>query len=177
MSTKYSRYSANNSATAHDAPAGAPRGEAAGAAAEANTIQGAVEETKIDYNALDNTLGGQLIQAGYIFAILAARSAPARLALGAANLAAIGVFNAFAEDQRHDLTARVEAEQGEQESVALSWGLLGGMAAGAVAAGAVASRTLSGVADWLGRRGVAKPNALLGLAGAAGYIAAKQRRS
>lgn len=177
MSTKYSRYSAKNSATAHDAPAGAPRGEAAGAAAEANTIQGAVEETKIDYNALDNTLGGQLIQAGYIFAILAARSAPARLALGAANLATIGVFNAFAEDQRHDLTARVEAEQGEQESVALSWGLLGGMAAGAVAAGAVASRTLSGVADWLGRRGVAKPNALLGLAGAAGYIAAKQRRS
>ena len=177
MSTKYTRYSATNSDQSSAAAGTAAGSAAAGTAPEANTIQDAVDETKIDYNALDNTLGGQLIQAGFIFAILAARSAPTRLALGAANLATIGVFNAFAEDQRHDLTARVEAEQGEQESVALSWGLLGGVAAGAVAAGAVASRTLSGMADWLGRRGVAKPNALLGAAGAAAYIAAKQRRS
>lgn len=102
----------------------------------AETIQDAVDEARIDYNALDNTLGGQLVQAGFIFAMLAARSAPVRLALGAANLAA-----------------------------------------GTVAAGAAVSRAVSVVADRLGERGVAKPNALLGLAGAAAYVAAKQRRA
>ena len=143
----------------------------------AGTIQDAVDEARIDYNALDNTLGGQLVQAGFIFAILAARSVPARLALGAANLAAVAVCNAFDEDPRNDLTAVVEAEQGEQESLAVSWGVLGGVAAGTVAAGAAVSRAVSVVADRLGERGVAKPNALLGLAGAAAYVAAKQRRA
>lgn len=143
----------------------------------AGTIQDAVDEARIDYNALDNTLGGQLVQAGFIFAILAARSVPARLALGAANLAAVAVCNAFDEDPRNDLTAVVEAEQGEQESLAVSWGVLGGLAAGAVAVGAAASRAVSVVADWLGERGLPKPNALLGLAGAATYVAAKQRRA
>lgn len=147
------------------------------AAQNAGTIQDAVDEARIDYNALDNTLGGQLVQAGFIFAILAARSVPARLALGAANLAAVAVCNAFDEDPRNDLTAVVEAEQGEQESLAVSWGVLGGLAAGAVAAGAAASRAVSVAADWLGARGVSKPNALLGLAGAAAYVATKQRRA
>lgn len=141
------------------------------------TIQSAVGEPEIDYNALDNTFAGQLVQAGFIYAILAARSTRTRVGLGVANLATIAVCNAFDEDPRNDLTARVEAAQGEEESVALSRAVLAGLSAGAIVLGGAASRGVSAAAGWLGKRGVTRPNSLLGLAGAAAYVAAKRARA
>jgi len=140
------------------------------------TIQEAVDETQIDYNALDNTLGGQVIQAGFIAAFFATRSVPARVGLGILNLTTVGLFNAFDEDPRNDLTSRVDAEQGEDESVALSWGVLAGLGAGTIAALTLAAKAQSGIAGWLAGRGVAKPDALIGLAAGGAYLAAKQLR-
>ncbi|QYH18949.1 hypothetical protein JKI95_06315 [Corynebacterium aquatimens] len=146
------------------------------------TIQDAVDETRIDYNALDNTFAGQLIQAGFIAALAAApgftsRPALARLLLAGANVTTIACFNAFDEDPRNDLTAVVDAEQAEQESVALSWGVLAALGAAATAGVAAAVKIVDGVASRLGQAGVDKPNALVGCAAAAGYIVAKQLRT
>ena len=129
-------------------------------------------QERIDYNALDNTFAGQCIQAGFIAALAAFPKV--RLPLLVANVATVAAFNAFDENPRNDLTALVDEEQGEDESVALSWGVIGAVAAGSLAAFAVASRLVDGVAKGLGTRGVAKPNALVGAAAAATYLAVKQ---
>lgn len=146
------------------------------------TIQDQAGEARIDYNALDNTAAGQLIQAGFMFAFCAAPDFTrhpgwARGAIAAANLITVGVFNAFDEDPRNDLTAAVEAEQGELESVALSWGVVGGLGAGAVAAGLALSGTIRVVASALSRRGADKPYALAGLMAATAYVAAERQRT
>ena len=87
------------------------------------------------------------------------------------------MFNAFDEDPRNDLTAAVEAEQGELESVALSWGVVGGLGAGAVAAGLALSGTIRVVASALSRRDADKPYALAGLMAATAYVAAERLRT
>lgn len=139
------------------------------------------EQTPIDYNALDNTFAGQLIQAGFIAALCAApafakRPGRARCGIAAANLAAVAVFNAFDEDPRNDLTAAVEAEQGEQDNVAMSWGVLAAVAACGAGLVAGASAAVDAVAKGLGKAGVDKPYALTGAAVGAAYVVAKQLR-
>lgn len=146
------------------------------------TIQDQAGEARIDYNALDNTASGQLIQAGFIFAFCAAPDFTrhpgwVRAAITAANLITIGVFNAFDEDPRNDLTAAVEAEQGELESVALSWGVVGGLSAGAVAAGGALTGVVRVVASTLRRKGADKPYTLAGLMAAIAYVAAERLRT
>lgn len=145
------------------------------------TIQQQVDETRIDYNALDNTLGGQLIQAGFIAALVAApgftqRPTLARAVLTAANLTTIALFNAFDEDPRNDLTAVIEEEQGETQGVALSWGVLAALGAGAACTIAAAGLAADCVAQGLKNVGVDKPHALAGCAAAGAYVVAKQLR-
>lgn len=130
------------------------------------------QEERIDYNALDNTFAGQCIQAGFIAALAAFPAA--RLPLIAANVATIAAFNAFEEDTRHDLTAVVDDEQSEDDSVALSWGVIAAVAAGAGGVLGFGARLVDGVASGLGKRGVDKPNALVGCSLAALYLAVKQ---
>ena len=132
----------------------------------AETIQDTVDEARIDYNALDNTLGGQLVQAGFIFAMLAARSAPVRLALGAANLAAVAVCNAFDEDPRNDLTARVD-ESSETASPNRTWAVLAGGTALLIGGVRLSIAVQNKLAESLRRRGAKRPHTLLGLGAAA----------
>lgn len=136
----------------------------------------------IDYNALDNTFAGQLIQAGFIAALVAApgvthRPALARTLLAAANVGAVALFNAFDEDPRNDLTAVIDAEQDELESVAMSWGVLAALGAGAAAALTAAAKTVDAVTAGLKKAGVGKPYALAGCAAGAAYVVAKQLRT
>lgn len=138
------------------------------------TIQDTAHETRIDYNALDNTFAGQCIQAGFIAALTACPGARVPLAL--ANAVTIAAFNAFEEDKDHDLTAVVDEEQGEEESVGLSWGVLAGLAAGAAGALWATGKAVDAVAAGMGKRGVDKPEALLSAVLAASYLAAKQLR-
>lgn len=131
-----------------------------------------ITEERIDYNALDNTFAGQCIQAGFIAALVAFPAA--RLPLLALNAGTIAVFNAFDEDPRNDLTAVVDDEQGEEDSVALSWGVIGVVAVGAFGAFTLASRLVDGVVAGLGKRGVDKPKPWVAGALAATYLAVKQ---
>ena len=98
----------------------------------------------------------------------------ARRLLGAANLATIAAFNAFDEDPRNDLTAVLESEQGEAESIATTWFTIGGIAVAAVGAFAAGGQAQKKLAGWLGRRGVAKPNVAIGTVAALAYLGAKQ---
>lgn len=144
-----------------------------------DTIQTLVDEPTIDYNALDDTFGGQCIQAAYILAAASVpdfttRKALAWTLLGAANLATIAAFNAFDEDPRNDLTAVLESEQGEAESIATTWLTIGGIAVAAVGAFAAGVQAQKKLAGWLGRRGVAKPNVAIGTVAALAYLGAKQ---
>lgn len=138
------------------------------------TIQDTAHEQRIDYNALDNTFAGQCIQAGFIAAFAAWPAA--RVPLVVANAATIAAFNAFAEDKDNDLTAVVDEEQGEEESVGLSWAVLAGLAAGAAGTCWATAKAVDAVAAGVGKRGVDKPEALLGASLAAAYLAAKRLR-
>ncbi len=127
---------------------------------------------KIDYNALDNTFGGRLIQAGFItgwYALgdITERTAAARTALVAANLATIAAFNAFDEDPANDLTATVHGEGSPAKTWAVISGL-GATAAGVTAASSVLHRS---AAQALRRRGISRPWTLMGVVVAAGYLA------
>ncbi|MDY5784833.1 hypothetical protein [Corynebacterium sp.] len=132
-------------------------------------------EQRIDYNALDNSFGGRLIQAGFIVGFYAAGDLTrhviaARLALAAANLGVVAAFNAFDEEPGNDLTS-VARDGG---SPAQTWALLGG--AGAAAAGVAVASTWAhrAVARSLARRGVNTPWTAMGAVVAAGYLAATQ---
>lgn len=129
---------------------------------------------KIDYNALDNTFGGQLIQAGFVFgwyalADVTEHVAAARTALVAANLATIAAFNAFDEDPANDLTTAVHGEAGP----AKTWAVIGGLGAAAVGVTAVSAKLNRAAAVALRRRGVDTPWTLMGAVVAGGYLVAK----
>ncbi|WJY67072.1 hypothetical protein [Corynebacterium auris] len=133
---------------------------------------------KIDYNALDNTFGGQLIQAGFILAIYAAGDLPRRTGLTraglvAGNIAAIGVFNAFDEDPANDLTAVVSERGSRAGGPAATWALIGGLAGAGLGAAALAARAHRAAARALARRGVGAPWTLIGALAAGGYLAVK----
>lgn len=138
------------------------------------TIQDSAHEERIDYNALDNTFAGQCIQAGFIAAFAALPAA--RVPVVLANVVTIAAFNAFDEDKANDLTAVVDEEQGEEDSVGLSWGVLAGLAAGAAGACWAAAKAVDAVAAGMGKRGVDKPEALLGVGLGAAYLAAERFR-
>ena len=78
---------------------------------EQKTVQEQTGETRIDYNALDNTTGGRVIQAAFAGVFTAVpdyvQSTPARVASWAAVTAAfagtVAAFNAFDEDPRTGL--------------------------------------------------------------------------
>lgn len=136
----------------------------------AETVREQTGETRIDYNALDNTTGGRLLQAAFAVAFTAvpdyARSKPARLASWAAVAAAftgtVAVFNAFDEDPRNDLTARVE-HTAETGSPAKTWALLGGVLALTIGGARLSIAVQNKFAGALRRRGAKRPNTLLGL--------------
>lgn len=129
----------------------------------------------VDYNALDNTLAGRLISAGFIFAITAAPDYTEKLALtwsvlGASYLGAVATANAFDEDPRNDLTAIIEEEQGEAESVATTWITLAGLGAVVVGSVAVSWQAQKALGNWMKKKGVEKPHTWLGAAAAALYL-------
>lgn len=136
----------------------------------------------IDYNALDDTLGGQIAQAGFIAAMFAVPDviqgrggrAAAWTGLAAANLATIAVMNAVDEDPRNDLTAAVERAPGETGSPARTWAVLGGGAAAFAASALVTVKVYGALAGWLRRRGAGRPYTLMGCAAGAGYLVAKR---
>lgn len=141
---------------------------------EQKTVQEQTGETRIDYNALDNTTGGRVIQAAFAGVFTAVpdyvQSTPARVALWAAVTAAfagtVAAFNAFDEDPRNDLTARVEHSP-ETGSPVQTWALIaGGLAlfAGGVRLNIAVQKKLAAA---LRRRGAKRPNTLLGLGAAA----------
>ena len=138
------------------------------------TVQEQTGEERIDYNALDNTTGGRLIQAAFAVAFTAvpdyAQSTPARVAswggISAAFAGAVAAFNAFDEDPRNDLTARVENTP-ETGSPAKTWGLLLGGLALLVGSTRLSIAVQSKLADALRRRGAKRPNTVLGLIGGA----------
>lgn len=137
----------------------------------------------IDYNALDDTLAGQLAQAGFIVAMFAVPDfvqsrggrAAAWTGLAAANLAIIAVINSFDEDPRNDLTAAVERAPGETGAPAQTWAVLGAGAAVFAASALLTASFCRSVAGWLRGRGVTRPHTLMGAVAAAGYVAAQQR--
>lgn len=134
------------------------------------TIQEQTGDDRIDYNALDNTTGGRLIQAAFAGVFTAVpdyvQSTPARVvswaALTAAFAGTVAAFNSFDEDPRNDLTARV-GQTAETGSPAQTWALIGG----GLALAAVGVRLIIAVQEKLSgalrRRGVKRPNTLLGL--------------
>ncbi|SDS63718.1 hypothetical protein [Corynebacterium timonense] len=136
------------------------------------------DDSATDYNALDNTLGGQAAQAAFILAYYAAGDLTrgtglTRAGLAAANLALVAAFNAFDEDPANDLTT-VLRERGEGTAgPAATWAALGGVAGVAVGAAVVGARLHRAAARWLSRRGVGAPWTLMGVVAAGGYLAAK----
>ena len=138
------------------------------------TVQEQTGEERIDYNALDNTTGGRLIQAAFAVAFTAVpdyvRSTPGRVAAWVGIAAAFGgtvaAFNAFDEDPRNDLTARVENTP-ETGSPAKTWGLLLGGLALLVGGTRLSIAVQRKLADALRRRGAKRPNTVLGLIGGA----------
>lgn len=117
-----------------------------------------------DYNALDDTLAGQCVQAGFIAAFCAFPAA--RVPLAVANVAAVAAANARAEDSEHDLTAHVDEAQGEDDAVVLSWAVIAGVAAAGAAGLWAAGKAADLVARKLGK--------WTGPALGAAYLAAKQ---
>lgn len=145
------------------------------------TIQEITGETRVDYNALDNTTGGRLIQAAFAGVFTAVpdyvHSTPARVVswvgIAAAFTGTVAAFNAFDEDPRNDLTATVERTSGTG-SPAKTWGLLAGGAAlliGSIRLGIAVEKKM---AEGLRRRGVKRPYTLLGAGGAALLFAATE---
>ncbi|WP_342318830.1 hypothetical protein [Corynebacterium mayonis] len=130
---------------------------------------------QIDYNALDNTFAGQLIQAGFIVGFYAVgdltrHPLTARAVVAAANLATIAAFNAFDEVVENDLTTVVQNEGGP----AASWAVLGGLTAVAVGLTFASASGHRAIARSLRRRGVSAPWSTMGAVAAAGYLAYKQ---
>lgn len=147
----------------------------AGAAGNtAQTVQEQTGETRVDYNALDNTTGGRLIQAAFAGVFTAVpdyvHSAPARVAswvaVAVAFTGTVAAFNAFDEDPRNDLTARVE-HTADAGSPAKTWALAAGGLALTVGGARLGIATQKKLADTLRRRGTKRPNTLLGLGAAA----------
>ena len=138
------------------------------------TIQEQAGETRIDYNALDNTTGGRLIQAAFAGAFHAvpdyATSTPARVLSWVSIIAAfggtVGAFNAFDEDPRNDLTARVD-QTPETGSPAKTWAILAGGAALFIGGIRLNIAVQKKLARALRRRGAKRPNTLIGLGVAA----------
>lgn len=140
---------------------------------------------RIDYNALDNTLGGRFIQAGFIvgyyaIADVTERVACSRAALAAANLAVVVAFNAFDEDPANDLTALVEEHASAGNDTPLTggpvktWAVLGGLGAAAVGVSVASGKAHRACAEALRSRGVRAPWTLMGAVAAAGYLAVKE---
>lgn len=141
---------------------------------KAGTVQEQTGETHIDYNALDNTTGGRLIQAAFAGVFTAVpdyvQSTPARVvswtALTAAFAGTVAAFNAFDEDPRNDLTARVE-QTAETGSPAKTWAIAAGGLAMVIGGMRVNIAVQKKLSEALRRRGVKRPNTLLGLGAAA----------
>lgn len=137
---------------------------------EQKTVQGQTGEERIDYNALDNTTGGRLIQAAFAVALTAvpdyARSTPARIAswvgLTAAFAGTVAAFNAFDEDPRNDLTAQVE-NSSDTASPARTWAVLVVGIALLIGGVRLSLAVQNKLADALRRRGVKRPHTVLGL--------------
>lgn len=137
---------------------------------EQKTVQGQTGEERIDYNALDNTTGGRLIQAAYAVAFTAVpdyvRSTPARVAswvgLTAAFAGTVAAFNAFDEDPRNDLTAQVE-HSSDTASPARTWALLVGGIALLIGGVRLSLAVQNKLADALRRRGAKRPHTVLSL--------------
>ncbi|SDM04554.1 hypothetical protein SAMN04488535_1697 [Corynebacterium mycetoides] len=133
----------------------------------------------IDYNALDDTLAGQLAQGGFIAAMIAVpdlitRRGPrfaAWAGLAALNVAAVGVLNATDEDPRNDLTAAIETAPGVASGPVATWVAIGAAASALVGIAAAGNRAFAG---WLRGRGVDKPYCAMGLGAGLAYVAAKQ---
>lgn len=142
--------------------------------AEQTTVQQQTGEDRIDYNALDNTTGGRLIQAAFAVAFTAVpdyvRSTTGRVAAWVGITAAFGgtvaALNAFDEDPRNDLTANVE-HTAETGSPAKTWGLLVGGLALLVGSTRLSIAVQNKLAAALRSRGAKRPNTLLGLIGGA----------
>ncbi|WP_165164800.1 hypothetical protein [Corynebacterium qintianiae] len=123
--------------------------------------------TPTDYNSLDDTLAGQLAQAGFIAAMYAVpdftRNSGARViawtGLVALNVAAVAAANAVDDDPRDDNLPEAGPAQ--------TWAVLGGSVFLGV-------RAHAAVARWLRGRGVDKPHSLMGLLVGAGYMASKR---
>ncbi|MCZ9309875.1 hypothetical protein ACUY3K_02645 [Corynebacterium uberis] len=139
-----------------------------------------------DYYALDDTRAGRLTQAGLAAALLAvhdwapspraARAWQAGILTGGVGL--VAYLNATDENPDNDVHAIVERMRAEPHgdvlSPAATWGLLGGVVAGGVLAARGLARARRAAAGSLGRRGVAKPNTVLGLAVGAVVFAASE---
>lgn len=138
------------------------------------TVQEQTGEERIDYNALDNTTGGRLIQAAFALAFTAVpdyvQSTPARVAswvgISAAFAGTVAAFNAFDEDPRNDLTARVE-HSSDVASPARTWAFLAGGTALLVGGVRLSILAQNKLAESLRRRGAKRPHTLLGLGAAA----------
>ena len=145
------------------------------------TIQDVTGETRVDYNALDNTTGGRLLQAAFAGAFTAVpdyvHSTPARVAswvgLAAAFTGTVAAFNAFDEDPRNDLTATVERSS-DTGSPAKTWGLLAGGTALLIGSIRLSIAADKKMAEALRRRGAKRPYTLLGLGGAVLLFAATE---
>ena len=145
------------------------------------TVQEQTGEERIDYNALDNTTGGRLLQAAFAVAFTAVpdyvRSTPARVAtwvgITAAFAGTVAAFNAFDEDPRNDLTARVE-DSSDAASPARTWALLAGGTALLIGGVRLNIAVQKKLAESLRRRGAKRPNTLLGLGLGALFFAATE---
>lgn len=138
------------------------------------TIQEQTGDDRIDYNALDNTTGGRLIQAAFAGVFTAVpdyvHSTPARVvartAVTTAFAGTVAAFNSFDEDPRNDLTARVE-HASDTGSPAVTWALVAGGAAVTVGGVRLGNSVQEKLTEALRHRGAKRPNTLLGLGVAA----------
>lgn len=135
-----------------------------------------------DYYALDDTLVGRLVQAGFVGALIAVPDAvPAgggrrtltRLGVAVGGVATAALANLFDENPDNDDPAQLIQDMGA-DSVAKTWAALGGGLLAVSVGNALATRGATAVAGGLRSRGVDKPYLLLGALAAAGVFAASQ---
>lgn len=142
----------------------------------AETVQQQVGEAKIDYNALDNTTAGRALQAGFIGAFAAVPNTLARVGIAVAGIATVAAFNAFDEDPRNDLTARID-DTNQPASPARTWGLAALVAGGLTLGLKGFAAGHDAAAGALSKRGVPSPNTLLGVAAGTAAFAASELAS
>lgn len=151
-----------------------------------DTVQQQTGEERIDYNALDNTTGGRALQASYLAVALAVpdyvTSVPARIAaFTGVTLAAVGTiaaFNAFDEDPRNDLTARIDdPSTPDTGSPVRTWSVLAIGAATFAAGVGVHVATQTKAARYLRKQGVSHPHTAIGLGAGLGMFVFTEARA